>query len=170
MRPDLSRVNPFYHGYISQVPESSIMDAFTTHTGRFAAVFSAIPESLRDYRYAPGKWTIREVLQHIIDTERVFAYRALCFARRGPEALPGFDENIFADNSKASTRKWEDLMAEFDHVRESSRLLFASFDEGQLEAAGISNGSPAYVLAIGYTLLGHVSHHLNVLEQRYLHG
>ncbi|RYY55185.1 MAG: DinB family protein [Chitinophagaceae bacterium] len=168
MRPDLSRVNPFYHNYINQVPESSILEAFRTHTARYLAVFSAVPEDKRDYRYGPGKWTIREMLQHIIDTERVFAYRALCFARKGPEALPGFDENVFADNSKASTRDWDDLLAEFSHVRESSRLLFASFDEEQLESAGISNGSPAYVRVLGYTLLGHVSHHLNILEQRYL--
>ncbi|RYY58842.1 MAG: DinB family protein [Chitinophagaceae bacterium] len=168
MRPDLSRAAAFYHGYIEQVREEDLMEAFNVHTARFYQLLDTIPETLYDHRYAPEKWTIREVLQHIIDTERVFAYRALSFARKSTTPLPGFDENLFAANSKADKRKWDDLVNEFKNIRESSRLMYASFDEEQLESDGIANNSPTYVRALGYTLLGHVTHHINILNQRYL--
>ena len=168
MLPDLSRTATFYHGYISLVPQPDLVEAFAIHTGRFYQLLESIPAELRDYRYAPEKWTIRDVLQHVIDAERVFAYRALCFARKSPALLPGFDENLFAANAKAGSRHWEDMVNEFKNIRESSRLMFASFDEEQLESGGIANNSPTYVRALGYTLLGHVSHHVNILEERYL--
>ena len=168
MLPDLSRVAPFYHGYISQVPETDLIKAFPVHTQKIITLLGTLSPEKYDYRYAPGKWTIREVVQHLIDAERVFCYRALCFARKSPTPLPGFDENLFAEFSKADKRDWQDLVHEFTHTRESSRLLFASFDDDQLESAGIANNSPVYVRALGYVLLGHVTHHINVLEERYL--
>lgn len=168
MRPDLTRVGNWYHGYINQVQETDINDALKSHTKSFIAFLDSIPKDKRDYRYAENKWTIREVLQHIIDAERVFAYRALCFARRDATPLPGFDENIFAANAKADKRKWIDLLQEFKTVRKSTRILFNSFDEEQLESNGTASNSPSYVLAVGYTLLGHAKHHQNILEERYL--
>ena len=158
---------PFFHGYISQGPETDLMEAFPIHTEKFFSVISAIPEEKHDYAYAPGKWTIREVVQHIIDTERVFNYRTLCFARNSPTPLPGFDENLFAANSKAAKRNWNDLLEEFRALRTSSRLMYAAFDEDQLDGSGTANNNPAYVLGMGYTTLGHVTHHLNILEERY---
>ena len=93
-RPDLSRVPEFYHNYINQVPDNDLMEAFKNGTASLVQLFETIPPSKQDYRYAEGKWTIKEVLQHVIDAERVFAYRALCFARKDTTSLPGFDEKI----------------------------------------------------------------------------
>lgn len=168
MYPDLSRVGNWYHGYIKMVPEDDIRAAFSNKDNNLIAFLDSIPESKQDYRYAEGKWTIKEVLQHIIDAERVFIYRALRFARKDQTALHGFDENLFADNAKASTRKWSDLMEEFKCVRRSTEIFFNSLDEDQLEAEGISSGSPVYVRALGYIILGHPLHHQKILKERYL--
>ncbi|MBO9661238.1 MAG: DinB family protein, partial [Chitinophagaceae bacterium] len=111
---------------------------------------------------------VKEVLQHIIDAERIFVYRALRFARKDSIPLPGFDENMYADNSKANARNWEDLVKEFDVTRQSSEFFFRSLDEEQLEANGISSGSPIYVKALGYITLGHAMHHTRILNDRYL--
>lgn len=168
MRPDLSRVPEFYHNYINQVPEDDIMKAFQKGSPSFIQFFENIPISKREYRYAEGKWSIKEVLQHIVDAERVFDYRALCFARKDPAPLPGFDENIFAANAKADKRSWSDLMEEFKAVRKGSEILFSSFDEEQLNTSGIANNHSNYVLAFGYVLVGHSLHHMKVLKERYL--
>jgi uncharacterized damage-inducible protein DinB len=168
MRPDLSKAPSFFHGYINHVPENDLMEAFQNHSSAFTHLIEMIPVDKRDYRYAEGKWTIKEVLQHIIDAERIFAYRALRFARKDPTFLPGFDENAFADNAKADKRNWDNLVEEFKAVRLSSKYLFASFDEDQLNAAGNSNNNSIYVLAIGYILIGHATHHARILKERYL--
>lgn len=168
MRPDLSRVPSFYHGYINHVPEDDLLVAFHSHTTAFEQLLGQIPPAKYDYRYAPAKWTIKEVLQHIIDAERIFAYRALRFARKDTTFLPGFDENAFADHAKADGRNWDIMVEEFKVVRKSSEYLFRSFDADQLDATGTSNNSSIYVLAIGYILLGHATHHARVLRERYL--
>lgn len=168
MYPDLSRAGEWYHGYIKMVPQDDIKAAFSSKDNNLIAFLSSIPESKYDYRYAENKWTVKEVLQHIIDAERVFTYRALRFARKDQTPLPGFDENLFADNSKASAREWNDLVEEFKHVRRSSELFFNSLDEDQLEAGGISSNNPIYVRALGYIIIGHALHHQKILAERYL--
>ncbi|HMU47048.1 MAG TPA: DinB family protein [Chitinophagaceae bacterium] len=167
-RPDLTRVPEFYHNYINQVPESDLMEAFANGTAAFIDFLGKIPPDKRDHRYAPGKWTIKEVVQHITDAERVFDYRALCFARKDPTPLPGFDENIFAENAMVDKRSWDDVLEEFKSVRRSSELLFASFDKDQLEASGISNNHSNYVMGFGFITVGHSLHHMKVIQERYL--
>src|SRR5689334_11212091 len=120
MRPDLSRVPSFYHNYIGQVKENELSDAFKVHSAAFIKAMETVPPDKYDYRYGEGKWTVKEVLQHIIDAERVFTYRALRFARKDSTPLPGFDENLFADNSRASARHWKDMIEEFKVLRKSS--------------------------------------------------
>jgi uncharacterized damage-inducible protein DinB len=168
MRPDLSRVPQFYHNYINHVPQDELIEAFTIETPVFIQFLENIPENKYDYRYADNKWTIKEVLQHIIDAERVFAYRALRFARKDLTFLPGFDEKLFADNARASARNWNDLVEEFKAVRKATEYLFASFDDEQLEATGTANNSSIYVLAVSYVVIGHSIHHMNVIKERYL--
>ncbi len=168
MHPDLSRVGTFYHNYINLVTEDELPDAFDTQSASFIRFLETIPPDKYDYRYAEDKWTIKEVLQHIIDAERIFSYRALRFARKDSTPLPGFDENLFAANSKADTRSWDKLTEEFKVVRRSSQLLFNSFDEEQLQSDGISSGSPNYVLAIGFIIIGHAMHHKKIIKERYL--
>jgi len=166
--PDLSRVPEFSHNYIARVKENDLMTAFVNGTSLFIEFLKKIPVEKRDYRYAEGKWTIKEVLQHVIDGERVFTYRALRFARKDETPLPGFDETLFAENSKADKRNWDELVEEFKAVRKSSELLFSSFDEEQLDASGIANNNSNYVLGIGYILVGHSLHHMKVIKERYL--
>lgn len=167
-RPDLSRVPEFYHNYINQVPENEIMEAFRIESPILVQLFESIPSSKYDYRYAEGKWTLKEVLQHIIDAERVFIYRTLCFARKDTTPLPRFDEDMYSDNSKASKRNWNQLIEELKAVRKSAELLFSSFDHEQLENSGISSGHSNYVLGMGYILIGHANHHKKIVEERYL--
>jgi hypothetical protein len=155
MRPDLQRVPEFYHNYINQVKEDDLGSAFANQTSALINFLGTIPKEKYDYAYAPGKWTIKEVLQHIIDGERIFCYRALRFARKDPTPLPGFDENLFAETAKADKREWNDLIEEFKAVRRSTELLFKSFDEEQMDATGISNDHSNYVLGFGYIAVGH---------------
>lgn len=169
MRPDLSRVAPFYHNYISQVTEDDILEAFEKQSAAFIRFLETIPTVKYDYRYAEGKWSIRELLQHIIDAERIFAYRALRFARKDATPLPGFDENAYAINAKADKRSWDKLVDEFMVVRRSSELLFQSFDEDQLESNGVSSNSPNYVRALGFIIIGHATHHQKIIKERYLY-
>jgi hypothetical protein len=168
MRPDLSRVPSFYHNYISLVPQDDLLEAFNVQTPAFIQFIENIPPDKYDYRYATGKWTVKEVLQHIIDAERVFTYRALCFARKDPTFLPGFDENSYADNAKADKRDWNNLVEEFKAVRMASEYLFASLDDDQLDATGTSNNNSIYVLGVGFIVVGHSLHHLKVIKERYL--
>jgi hypothetical protein len=167
-RPDLSRVPEWYHGYINKVKENDLVKAMEAQTGPFIKFLKKIPEQKRKYRYAKGKWTIQEMLQHIIDAERVFAYRALCFARQDSTPLPGFDENEYAFNSKASKRDWKEMVEEFKALRQSNEIFFRSLDKKQLESAGVANNNSVYVLAIGFILVGHINHHAGILKERYL--
>ena len=155
MRPDLNKVPSYFHNYINQVEENSLDQAFRKQGSSMIRFFESIPESKVDYRYAEGKWSIREMLQHIVDAERVFSYRALCFARKDSTPLPGFDENIYAENSKAEKRDWNELIDELRVVRHGTELLFDSFDEEQLAAEGNASGKQNYVLGIGFIIVGH---------------
>ena len=168
MRPELERVGTFYHNYINLVPENDLVEAFEMQSAALFRLLATVPPEKYDHRYAPGKWTLKELLQHIIDAERVFAYRALRFARKDPTPLPGFDENLFAANARAEIRTWDKLVEELKVVRRSSELLFQSFDDEQLQSNGISSNSPNYVLAIGYIIVGHAMHHLKIIRERYL--
>lgn len=167
-RPDLQRVPTFFQGYVNSTTEVDLMQALQNSTANFLTFLQTIPPDKHDYRYAEGKWTLKELLQHVIDAERVFAYRALRFARKDNTPLPGFNENLFAQNSKAGKRKWEDMVNEFSLLRKANEMMFASFDEDQLDSSGVSNNNPIYVLAMGFICAGHVNHHLMIMKERYL--
>lgn len=167
-RPDLSLVPAYFHNYINQVLGDDLIPAFQKESPEMFQFIERIPAEKYDYRYAEDKWTLREVLQHLVDAERVFAYRALRFARKDSTPLPGFDENIYAVTSKADRRSWEDLTDEFKAVRKSSEYLFRSFDEDQLNATGISSNKSITVIGLGYVIIGHPIHHMNIIRQRYL--
>lgn len=117
--------------------------------------------------YAPGKWTIPDILQHIIDWERIMSYRALVFAREVSKKAVGYDEDIMAKNARASQRSLDDLLDELTGLRQSSRRLFNSFDEQQLQQSGICWESEMSALALGFTIAGHQRHHLNIIRERY---
>lgn len=167
-RPDLSRVAPFYHNYINQVPHDDLLQAIHELGNDFLHLVENIPVSKYDHAYTEGKWTLKELFQHVIDTERILSYRALCIARGEAQSLPGFDENTYAANSRAASRNWNDMTEEFRLVRKASEYLFRSFNEEQLETAGTANNSPVYVLGLGFIVAGHCQHHLNIVEKKYL--
>jgi hypothetical protein len=167
-KPDLNRVPSFYHAYINMVKEDELSKAFESHPVSLYKAIKGLSEEKWNYRYAENKWTIKELVQHIIDGERIFAYRALCFARKDATPLPGFDENLYAESSNANNREPTSLLEELQVVQKSSALLFRTFDEDQLEAKGVANNNPIYVRAIGFIIIGHALHHLKILEERYL--
>ena len=167
-RPDLSRVPSFYHNYINQVKTDDLMSSFRDNTETMITFFKKIPENKYDHRYADDKWTIKELVQHLTDAERVFSYRALRFARKDKTPLPGFEEKLYAETSEASKKSWEELVNEFIAVRKATELLFASFSYEQLEAEGTASGGSIYVLAIGFICTGHCYHHRNIINERYL--
>ena len=167
-QPDLSRIPAFYHGYISLVKEDDLSSAFRMQETVIKEFLSAIPADKHEYQYAPGKWTLKEILQHLIDAERVFGYRALSFARNDSASLPGFDENEYVKESLANKREWDALVNELLTVRKSNELLYNSLNEEQLNRSGIANNSSNYVLGWGYISIGHIAHHIQVMKQRYL--
>jgi len=165
---DLSRVFEYYHKYINLASNDDLKTALEKHQVKLLSFLKGIPKKKWNYRYAEGKWSIKEVVQHIIDAERVFTYRALCFARKDQTPLPSFDENTFAANSKAQDRNKKDLLKELKIVQSSSAQMFDSFDEEQLNQSGIASEKPTYVKGIAYIVVGHSLHHKNILEERYL--
>src|SRR5918993_4660108 len=162
-KPDLLTIPEWYHKYVNQVQEPDLNKAIQTNTEASIQFLHSIPEERWNHRYAEGKWSIREMIQHIIDAERIFSYRALCFARGEKTSLPGFEENDYAAASKADSRSKGELIEEFETVRKSIQQLFSSFDEKQLNAVGVANNNPISVNAIGFIIPGHVQHHINIL-------
>ncbi len=158
----------YFQKYINLVPEDDIPTAFKKQHPVIISMLDSITEENAAYAYALGKWTIKELLQHIIDTERIFAFRSLCFARNEQASLPGFDENSYAENSHANLRLWKDLIEEFMVVRKSTECLFASFTIEALNNNGIANNNPSTANCMGFTAIGHVYHHFIILKERYL--
>lgn len=158
----------FYQNYIKLAPGDNVLEAMQRNTKNFRRLLKKIPRKKIDKPYEEGKWTIRELLQHIIDAERVFAYRAITFARRDSTALPSFDENAWAANSMAAQRDWKEMVAEFKLLRAATEIMFSSFDDSQLRAIGTASNKEINVLALGYIIPGHVEHHINIIKERYL--
>ena len=158
----------YFENYISKVQASTVKEATVKYGVELIDRFKALPFEKASYAYADGKWTLKEMLQHIIDTERIFAYRAVAIARKEAIGLPGFDENAYAANSKANSRSWNSLLEEFVAVRTATDLLLNSFDEEQLLQQGTTNNNPTTVKAIAFIIYGHIAHHLNIINERYL--
>jgi hypothetical protein len=167
-RPAPSDSNPFFNRYIDLVPENDIILALENQERSLSHFLDNIPSSKAGYAYAPGKWTVTQVLQHVMDAERIFAYRALCFARGESQHLPGFDENSYANEAPASHRTMLDITEEIFTLRKSTRWLFKGFPEDCLQRPGIASGLPMTVLSLGYVIVGHLQHHINILQERYL--
>ena len=129
-----------------------------------------ISEEKETYRYAEGKWTIKEIIGHITDTERIFGYRALCIARGEENPLPGFDENLYSLNANFNNRSLYDLVHEFSVVRESNLVMFRSFDEDAKKRKGIANNNKVSIQALLFMILGHEIHHVKIIRERYLNN
>jgi uncharacterized damage-inducible protein DinB len=158
----------YYYTYINKVDEPDVIKALKKNHKQFLKFLDKIPGKKIDYAYAEGKWTIKQLVQHIIDTERVFAYRLLTTSRKDEAQLPGFDENNWAAMAVVTNRKWKDMMAEFDAVRTSTVLLLEALNDDALLFTGTASNKPVNGIALAYIMAGHVMHHIQVMQQRYL--
>ncbi len=167
-RPQPHEHGAYYNTYISKVERNDVLQVLEDAKISTVEFLKSIPAEKWDYRYAPGKWSVKEVIQHLLDAERIFAYRALRVARQDKTPLPGFDENLYTPASHASNRSPESLIGEFQAVREATLQLFGSLEEEALDEIGTASENPISALATAYILAGHEIHHLGILRERYL--
>lgn len=167
-KSDLSWPPCYFDTYINKVPDVGITEALAQSLTDLNQLDVNALRALGDKVYAPGKWTVRDIFQHITDGERVFSYRALRFARNDKTALPGFDENLFAENTGANTRPLEQVLEELKIVRKSTIALFDTFSDEALARTGVMFNSELPVLALGFVTVGHQTHHLGIIRERYL--
>jgi uncharacterized damage-inducible protein DinB len=167
-RPSPQDAAEFYHGYINHAKGNSITEVMAKHAVKLKEFYNSLPEEKADYAYAQGKWTIKELLQHVIDAERIFAYRALRFARKDITPLASFDENAYAQHSYAVMRTLRSLKEEFNAVRTSTDMMLSSFNDDQLNASGTASNKYITVNALAFIIYGHLLHHKTIIEERYL--
>ena len=167
-RPQADEHIEYYGHYISQVPDGNIVEMLTKQLPETVAFLRSIPEDKIDFRYAPGKWTPRQIVGHLSDGERVFQYRAWRFSRGDTTPVPGFDENHYVDHAPFEKIGMNDLIDEFEQMRKASVHMFANMDEAAMSRRGVANGAEISVRAIAWVIGGHVTHHMRVLREKYL--
>ena len=167
-RPEPSEHAPYYARYVDLVPDGPIVDLLRGQIRDTLDLIRGLPDSKADHAYAPGKWTIRQVVGHVADAERVFSYRALRFGRRDDTQLPGFEENDYAREGGFGARALRHLADELEAVRRATVLLFEGFDDGAWLRKGVASSNPVSVRALAYIIAGHERHHVKVLRERYL--
>jgi superoxide dismutase len=158
----------YYQKYVQATNEATAIQAIKKSSAQLEKTISKISRKKSSYAYAAGKWTLHELLRHVIDTERVFAYRALSFSRKDQTPLPSFDQDHWAENANAGQLGWDELKKEFKAVRKSTEFLFASFNEEQLLQVGSASGNPINVLGLGFVIAGHRVHHQKIIKEKYL--
>ncbi|HEX2786968.1 MAG TPA: DinB family protein [Ignavibacteria bacterium] len=168
MRPTENEYASFYKPYIDEVPDGDIIVILTEQGKEARKFYQSIPEAIGAHAYQPGKWTIKEVLGHMCDAERVMAYRAMSIARNEKTPLPGFDENEYMNHSNFNRRTIQDISDEMLYIRASNIALFGTFDEEILNRTGNANGNNVSVRGLLYIISGHELHHIKVLRERYL--
>ncbi len=166
--PARSEAAEYYFTYIDQVPKGDICALLETHGNETLALLHGISDEKSLHRYAPDKWSIRDVVNHISDSERTFAFRALFFARGFEAPLPSFDQNISVSAALADRRSWKSLVGEFGMVRAASVTLFQSLPADAWGRRGIASDNPVTVRALAYIVAGHAIHHTRILRERYL--
>jgi uncharacterized damage-inducible protein DinB len=159
---------PSYAAYIKLLGDVNLIEELEISLHEFIKFVQNIPMDKFDYRYAEGKWTIKEIIQHLIDTERIFSYRAMRISRNDKTPLPGFDEDDYVNNTNANGRNLQELLTEMALVRQSTIALFKSFSEEQLRRMGFASNNPVSVRAIGFSTIGHQKHHQKIFQERYL--
>ena len=167
-RPAKSEFLPYYERYITLVPDGDVISTLTTQMSETQALLGVLPPSVGTYRYAPEKWSVNEVIGHLIDSERIFAARALRFARNDPAPLPGFEQDDYVRNSTFDGYPLSELASELEIVRQSTILLFRHIDEQAWTRRGVANNAEVSVRALAYIIAGHELHHREVLRSRYL--
>ncbi len=167
-RPERAEAAAYYETYIDRVPDGEILGILEAQLEEVLALCRSIPEEKSLHRYAPGKWSLRETLSHISDTERVFAFRAFWFARAYATPLPDFDQDIAARAARADELPWARHVDEFRHVRHATISLFGNLPAEAWMRKGVASGNPFTVRALACIAAGHVAHHLAIVKERYL--
>jgi hypothetical protein len=167
-RPIPGDYAPFYETYVSLVRKDDLISEIHDSLIEICDTLDVIPINKIDYAYAEGKWTVRQLVQHMIDTERVFSYRATAFARGEQQSLPGFDENIYAEAANVSDRNFLEMKEELLILRRSVYLMYKGLTPEALASSGEANKNKVTVNALGYIMVGHVRHHFRILAERYL--
>lgn len=167
-KPGENEYAEFYRGYVSLVGDGPITDILIRQIHETANVLKGVPKEMSSFRYSEEKWSVAEVLGHLIDTERVMAYRALSFARGDRREIAGMDQDRYASNSCYDECEFAELIEEFEALRRANILFFEHLSEDSWDREGIASGHPVTVRALAYIIAGHELHHMNVLEERYL--
>ncbi len=167
-RPIEGEFIPYQTTYLNLVPDGDLIELMRKNIDETAAFLVSLSEEKLEYRYAAGKWSIKEVLQHMIDCERIMCYRALRFARKDKTALSGFEENDYAANANTNERDFVDMMREFIAVRAGTVYMFRSFNDEILTYSGQANNNNITVNALAYVIAGHEMHHIAIIKERYL--
>ncbi|MBM3923079.1 MAG: DinB family protein [Sphingomonadales bacterium] len=167
-RPTTEECAEFYRYYIGLVEGEDATALPALYQARIKGFFNTLPEERGSFAYAPDKWTLKQVIQHLLDVERIFVYRLLWIVRGGQGSLPGFDENQFAMKGTATNRLLQDLCEEWLALRESTDRLIVHLDSTALQQKGMANNSLISVKALSYIIYGHVLHHMSVIKERYL--
>lgn len=165
---DVVEYSPFYQPYLDVLGDVELFDILVRQLGNFPKFLYSLPEEKFGYSYAKGKWTIAEVLVHVLDTERIFQYRALRLMRGDKTPLPGFDQDLFVPNSNAGQRTKKSIIEEYGIVRRSTIALFSNMNPKTLREIGEVSNGPMSVAALGFIICGHQKHHRNVIRQKYL--
>jgi hypothetical protein len=167
-RPAVGEYLPYYDRYITRVPDGDVVQILSGQVGDTLALLRSIEAERSLHRYAPGKWSMRDLVQHMIDTERVMTYRAMTIARGDATPLPGFEENDWARVADADRRDWLDLADELEAVRAATIAFFRGLDDEATARRGSANGAAVTVRALAFIIAGHERHHVSILRERYL--
>ena len=167
-RPERSEAAAYYFTYIDQVPDGNICDLLEAQLPAVLQLAATVTDAGSLHRYAPGKWSIRDVMNHLTDCERLFVARAFWFARRFESPLPSFDQDVAVSAAQADRRSWADHVAEFQAVRAGTVAFFRSLPADAWTRGGVASDNPFTVKALAYLCVGHVEHHLSILRERYL--
>ena len=167
-RPQASESAPFYHQYISLVQGDSVSEIVDRYAFDLQEFYNSLPDAKADFAYDEDKWTIKQVLQHVADAERVFAYRMLRICRNDKTPLAAFDENAFVENGFAGNRSLSSLKQEFNSVRAATDIFLLALNDEQITRTGTASNNTISVNALAYIIYGHLLHHQNILRDRYL--
>lgn len=166
-KSEIQPMPPFFDRYINLIEDIDLFEGFAKYTPEYVFAQTEKLAALGDRVYAEGKWTVKDILQHVIDNERIMSYRALRFSRNDKTQLPGYQEEVLAANTVAARRTLDELMQEFSELRKSTVTLFKNMDRAMLTRTGNANQTEINALALGFVILGHPVHHMNVLAERY---
>ena len=166
-RPEKSEYDPYYEGYISRVIDDDIMDTLASQPTKLNDLFTAMPDERGEYSYAEGKWSVKELLGHLIDAERMFAYRLLRISRADETPIEGFEQDIYIENALSNRRSFRDLLEEFALLRRANMIYVNNMTDDAWTRVGTANNAKISARAIIYIMAGHIEHHLGVLKERY---